>query len=391
VSKGIQARHARKCPARRENGGGDCKCTPSWQAEVYDARVGRKIRQTFSNRTAANYWRQDAYAALRSGKLSADRGLRLDDAFERFFADMRARHVRNRSGDPFKPSAIRGYEQNWRLRGSPKLGHCRLRELTTQDVQKWIEGLAREGLAPATLDTALTPLRALYRYAVVRGDATNNPTRGILKPAVRCAPKNIVTATQATELLAAVDAADRPLWATAIYAGLRRGELVGLLPKDVDLATGKIQVRRGWDVIEGEIAPKSRQGRRDVPIPLVLRDYLGEHLMDHDGGRVFGSFGKVRTQGERARKRWKDAGLSTLTFHESRHTYASFMIAAGVNAKALCTFMGHANIKITFDLYGHLFPGSEVEAAGLLDTYLAREAERSTGAPTGAHPSEAAC
>ena len=54
------------------------------------------------------------------------------------------------------------------------------------------------------------------------------------------------------------------------------------------------------------------------------------------------------------------------------HTYASFMIAAGVNAKTLSTFMGHANIGITLDLYGHLFPGAEDEAAGLLDTYLSR-------------------
>ena len=49
------------------------------------------------------------------------------------------------------------------------------------------------------------------------------------------------------------------------------------------------------------------------------------------------------------------------------------MIAAGVNAKALSTFMGRANIGITLDLYGNLLPGSETEAADLLDAYLARE------------------
>ena len=58
--------------------------------------------------------------------------------------------------------------------------------------------------------------------------------------------------------------------------------------------------------------------------------------------------------------------------HECRHTFASLMIAAGVNAKALSTFMGHASITITLDRYGHLFPGSEEEAAGLLDAYLTR-------------------
>jgi hypothetical protein len=61
-----------------------------------------------------------------------------------------------------------------------------------------------------------------------------------------------------------------------------------------------------------------------------------------------------------------------------------------VNAKTLCTYMGHANIAITFDLYGHLFPGNEAEAADLLDAYLARQADDATGAQTGAHPLEVA-
>jgi integrase len=53
------------------------------------------------------------------------------------------------------------------------------------------------------------------------------------------------------------------------------------------------------------------------------------------------------------------------------------MITAGVNAKALSTYMGHANISITLDRYGHLMPGNEAEAAGLLDAFLTREAASS--------------
>jgi hypothetical protein len=46
------------------------------------------------------------------------------------------------------------------------------------------------------------------------------------------------------------------------------------------------------------------------------------------------------------------------------------MIAAGVNAKALSTYMGHVGVAIMYDRYGHLMPGSEEKAAGLLDAYL---------------------
>lgn len=70
----------------------------------------------------------------------------------------------------------------------------------------------------------------------------------------------------------------------------------------------------------------------------------------------------------RADRAWDAAGITErLRLHQARHTYASFMIAAGVNAKALATYMGHSSIKITFDLYGHLMPGSEAEAADLLE------------------------
>ncbi len=72
------------------------------------------------------------------------------------------------------------------------------------------------------------------------------------------------------------------------------------------------------------------------------------------------------------------------------------MIAAGVNAKALSTFCGHANISITLDRYGHLMPGSEEEAAALLDAYVSAQRERAGDAARAAggapapqlHPSE---
>jgi integrase len=87
----------------------------------------------------------------------------------------------------------------------------------------------------------------------------------------------------------------------------------------------------------------------------------------------------VRRAAERARAAWEKKGVAPLTLHEARHTYASLMIAADANPKALSRWMGHANIGVTFDLYGHLMPGSEAEGAALLDDYLARSAEPEPG------------
>ncbi|MGD0273083.1 MAG: tyrosine-type recombinase/integrase [Gaiellaceae bacterium] len=124
--------------------------------------------------------------------------------------------------------------------------------------------------------------------------------------------------------------------------------------------------------------PKSRAGRRTVPIPVVLRDFLVEHRMRQrrDTGLVFGRtvdrpFNPSSVQ-RRAVSAWKEAELKPITLHESRHTFASLMIAAGVNAKALSSYMGHSSVMITLDRYGHLMPGNESEAADLLDAYLVR-------------------
>jgi integrase len=173
-----------------------------------------------------------------------------------------------------------------------------------------------------------------------------------------------------------------------MYGGLRRGELMGLRIEDVDLAAGKLHVRRGWDVKDGETTTKSKKPRR-VPIAAVLRDYLDEHLIGLDWreqpeGLVFGLTATVPfapgVLTNRADNAWRNAGLERITLHECRHTFASLMIAAGANAKALSEYCGHANISITLDRYGHLMPGNEEQAAALLDAFLARASEEAARA-----------
>jgi integrase len=62
--------------------------------------------------------------------------------------------------------------------------------------------------------------------------------------------------------------------------------------------------------------------------------------------------------------------LQPITIHECRHTFASLLIDAGVNPKAIQEFMGHATIEETFSRYGHLMPGTRVQARELVDAYM---------------------
>lgn len=381
MAVGIDIRHKRNCQSRD---GGACNCDPTYQAHVWDPRAAKRIRRTFPTPSAAKRWRQDSIVALRNGDLSADRGPRLREATTGWLDALRSGAITNRSGDPYKPGTVRSYEKELRLRVLPVLGEHRVNEITTTLVQSLVDDLIASGLAPATIDVAITPLKAFYRRAVARGEARVNPAVGIEKPAVRPAPRRVVSPADAEAMIVALDGADRALWATAFYTGLRRGELTALRREDVDLATGLLHVRRGWDDVEGEIEPKSRHGRRKVPIAAVLRDHLDQHLLSHDRGRVFASAAWVAKAGDRARVKWTAQDLPAITLHEARHVYASFAIAAGLNAKTLSTIMGHGAIAVTYDLYGHLLPGSEDEAATRLDAYF------STVARTVAHTPSAA-
>jgi integrase len=394
---GIRVRHARTCPAHADPDA-RCSCRPSYEAWVYSVKDGKKLRKTFGNLAEAKGWRADSTSAVRKGTLRSPSRVTLREAAEAWLKGAEEGIIRTRSGDVYKPSAVRSYRASLEQRVLPELGGTRLSALSRVEVQDYADRLLAEGLDPSTIRNTLMPLRAVYRRALARGEVTVNPTTGLELPAVRGRRDRIASPSEAAALIAALPERDQALWATALYAGLRRGELMALKWENVDLKANRITVARSWDVKAGPIEPKSHAGKRTVPIASVLRELLIAHRFH--GGRVVGLvFGAtpqrpftpsaVRRRaltawkGESRRRRESGLGpLEPIGLHECRHTFASLMIAAGVNAKALSTYMGHASVMITLDRYGHLMPGNESEAAELLDNYLMA----ATGAQTGPQP-----
>jgi integrase len=387
MSIGIRQRHGRNCR------GGRCQC--SWEAFVYSKRDGKKIRKTFASQQAARTWRQESGVAVRKMLMRAPTAITVAQAADAWLKGAKEGWIRNRSGDRYKPAAIRAYEIGWRMRVKPALGSMRLSDVTRNDVQDLVDTLVADGWSASTIVVTIASLRVIYKRALIRGEIAVNPVVGLQMPAVRGGRNRIATPTECAELLDALPARDRPVWATAMYAGLRRGELMALRIEDIDLERGVIHVRRGWDTLEGEITTKSGR-ERTVPINRTLRGYLEPHLaaLPWGEGLVFGVNERSTFNGtplmKRAGRFWEAANLHRITLHECRHTFASLMIAAGVNAKALSTYMGHATISITLDRYGHLMPGSEDEAAEMLEEYLVRNAPRSRQTSNGKTPARPA-
>ena len=383
---GIRAIHRRGCPARGESEA-RCRCRPTWEAAVFDTRAGRKIRRNFPTAGAARSWRSDTETLLRRGTVGSPSPMSIRQASAELLAGMRTGAIRNRSGDEYKPSVIRGYELALDDVLLPEFGALKLGELRRGDVRRLAERLQGRDLSPSRIRNVLMPLRVIYRRAVDLEQVSASPLSALPLPAVRGRRDRIVPADQAAALIAALPAAERACWALAFYAGLRLGELRGLRWIDVDLDAGELHVRQSWcNVSRRMVAPKSAAGERSVPVAAGLRGILLEHrfLMQRLGYDLVvasraGTPLETKTIMRRAEKAWvtdrEATGLEPLagvTLHEARHTYASLMIAAGVGAKDLSEFMGHSSITVTIDRYGHLFPGSRQQAARMLDAYLER-------------------
>lgn len=394
MAEGIVKRHSKSCASRA---GRRCNCGGGYEAWVYLNRDGRKVRKTFKRESEAKSWRREALVAAQKGALRAtatDRRTLLE-ALEEFVAGMAEGTIRPKRRERYKPNTVRSYERAVRLylRGS-ELGMLRPSEVRRSDVQAFVDDLLSRKSASST-GNAINPIQAYYKRAVDREEVSFNPTEGIDVPTGKTQrPRRIVQPAEAAALLAALPSEDRPIWATAFYAGLRRGELQALRCVDVDLGANLIHVRKGWDQVEGEIEPKSEAGKRTIPILAVLRDYLDEQLMRTGRSgedRIFGRSARVpfyaSTIDGRAKRAWRSRNasereaaeaegrepdlLTLLTLHECRHTFASLLIDTGANPKAIQEVMGHSKIQTTFDVYGHLLPGSHDDVRARMDAYLA--------------------
>lgn len=394
MAEGIRKRHSKGCSARD---GGRCNCKAGWEASIYLAREDRRITKSFPREAEAKSWRSDAKRAAERGAAQTTRrdARTLVDGLRQFIAGMESGAVRPKGRERYKPNTTRSYERALRVHIEPSdIAGIKVTELRRRDLQDFADGLLATGPSPRTVSNALNPIQAFYRREIDRDELAFNPSARIDLPnGDSRRPSRVASPAGAAALLAALDSKDRPVWATAFYAGLRRGELQALRVRDIDLAENLIAVERGWDQVEGVIEPKSRAGRRIVPMLAILRDHLVAHLRRIGRSGEDLAFGRTPEQAfyaatvdGRAKRAWKAASerereagrgdgrtpnlLKPISLHLCRHTFASLLIDSGANPKAIQEFMGHSKIQTTFDVYGHLLPGSHDEVRQRMDAYL---------------------
>jgi integrase len=247
----------------------------------------------------------------------------------------------------------------------PLLGGRQIGSLRRSDMKSFVAALT-EKLAPATVHTVYSVLRAVMQGAVDDGLIPGNPCARVPLPKLDPRVFKPLTAAQVQALAENIT----PRYAVTVWlgagAGLREGEALGLTKPRVAFLKKQLHVEEQDQ--NGELAPlKTKASRRTIPLDDVVVNALAAHMSAYALGpdevlvtnrcrRMVkrSSFGHCWRQAVEA------AGLPKGTrFHDLRHFYASTLIAAGLHPKVIQARLGHATMAETMDTYGHLFPDAE--------------------------------
>jgi integrase len=170
-----------------------------------------------------------------------------------------------------------------------------------------------------------------------------------------------------------------PLFAFALYTGLRLGEILGLAWDDI--AGDSLQIRRtlaradggGWEFAE----PKSARSRRTITLPALAIEALEEQRerqADPAVELVFADPLGRPVSGRAVSKAWtaavQAAGLPPTRFHDARHSWATTALAAGVPLSTIADHLGHSTIAITHAYYAAVTPKLHRDAAAAIDRVL---------------------
>lgn len=244
-------------------------------------------------------------------------------------------------------------------------------------------------------------VHALIRTALAKAErwqlVPRNVARLVEAPKVRRTEIHPLTPTEAGLLLASVEGQDRTLYLLALGLGLRQGEALGLRWRDVDLEAGSIEVKHTLQRIAGKVElcdPKTAKSRRSlsVPAPVLasLREqrrrqvaerlaagdaWQGPDLSDPAGiGYVFATPIGTPLDGSNVLHKFQRqlaaAGLPRQRFHDLRHGCASYLLAAGVPLRIVQEVLGHSQLSTTADIYAHVSPELQREAAERMGSLL---------------------
>ena len=338
---------------------------------------GKRRRKALYGRT-----RRDVQQKLAATQRAVEKGLPVPSE-RQTLGQFLARWLEAVARPGLRPTTFTRYRELLTLHVIPVLGGRSLGKVTPQDLQGLYSSLG-EKLAPRTVGHVHRVLHRALADALRWGLVGRNVCDTVKPPKVQAAEMRALSPDQARQLLSAAKGDPlEALYVLAVTVGLRQGELLGLKWQDVDLDGGRLQVRRSIAWLTGRRAieqePKSAKSRRSVALTPLAVDSLRHHrqrqverrlvaLAWEDKDLVFANeVGRPIEPGNLTRRSFQPllerAGLPRIRFHDLRHTAATLLLAEAVHPKVVQEMLGHASIALTLDVYSHVTPTLQAEAA----------------------------
>jgi integrase len=251
-----------------------------------------------------------------------------------------------------------------------------LDEIRPAAVEDHIAALAKR--APRQAELTLRLLKQVLANAKERGHLVDEAVFRVKAPRREPKEMQFLEWDEVEEFAANTVAPYGNMVMLAALTGLRQGELFALRDRNLDLEAKTVRVENG--TYAGELVPvKTRASRRRVDLSSTAVRVLRRQLLarkPNDLGLVFPSPEGAIQNDDNFRHRVfapavRRTKLTGFRFHDLRHTYAALMVAAGAHPKYLQAQMGHSSIRVTLDLYGHLFPDANRGVLDALDLLTA--------------------
>jgi integrase len=265
----------------------------------------------------------------------------------------------------------------------PRFGPVQLGRITQLDVRAWVAELDARGLAPATVQKAYQTLGKIMEAAVDGGLIPASPCHKVPLPKIETVEMRFLSPDEIGRLAGSIAPRYRAFVLLKAYGGLRLSEMAGLRRGRVDTLRSTVRVAEQIVEVRGHMhsgPPKTKAGRRTVPLPRQVVQELVEHLARYseegDAGLVFpGPAGGPLRAGSWRQRVWRpavdSAGLAPLRPHDLRHTAVSLWAAAGASPNEVAARAGHTSVSVVLDRYRHLFPAEIERTTGRLEAMFA--------------------
>jgi len=288
-----------------------------------------------------------------------------------------------------REKSYRSYESLLRRYVRPSLGPRNLAAICPLDIQAVYQQLVERGLSARTIRYTHSVLRSAMRQAIRWRLLADDPTNGAQLPRQRRRELRVLTAEQSRSFLeAARQTVYGPVFAVALTTAARPSEYLALKWQDLNWERGTVSVARTLEKVSGgwRFAETKRARSRRV---IKLQEWVLELLEDlhaerkSAGGGWPGASDVIFTtpsgrpiDSDNLAKRFKSileqAGLPLIRLYDLRHTGATLALAAGVPPKVVSEQLGHASAAFTLDIYSHLLPHMQEEAAAKVEAVLTK-------------------